>query len=183
MPAGSLGSLSFALALILVPTAAATRHGGDFNGDGKHDLPVGVPAESFRTATACGAVHVLFGSASGPSSNGALFLEASHLGASNDFLGNFGNALAIGDFDGDRIDDLAIGAPGETVGGKEGTGAVAVLYGTKKGLKAKRIQLWHENKKHVPDRAEDSEVFGEALAAGDFDVAEQGDRFGKAIGG
>jgi hypothetical protein len=43
-------------------------------------------------------------------------------------LGALGRALAIGDFDGDGIDDLAVGAPGEA-GQGSATGAVHLFYG------------------------------------------------------
>jgi FG-GAP repeat len=38
--------------------------------------------------------------------------------------------LPVPDFDNDGLGDLAVGAPGETVGGRAGTGAVSVVFGS-----------------------------------------------------
>jgi hypothetical protein len=56
----------------------------------------------------------------------------------------FGTALAIGDFNGDGIDDLAIGVPGEDVDGISNAGAVNVLYGSAGGLRSVDDQLWQQ---------------------------------------
>src|SRR5690606_17825016 len=54
----------------------------------------------------------------------------------------FGSALAVGDFNGDGYDDLAIGSPGERVNGIDGAGGVNILYGSATGLTAKNDQFW-----------------------------------------
>ena len=46
----------------------------------------------------------------------------------------FGASLAANNFNGDMFSDLAIGAPGETLAGQAGAGAVSVIYGTSTGL-------------------------------------------------
>jgi hypothetical protein len=74
-----------------------------------------------------------------------------------------------GDFNGDGFVDLAIGIPGENVGGIVGAGAVSVLYGGPAGVSARGDQFWHQNVESVPDDAETGDRFGESLAAGDFD--------------
>ena len=43
--------------------------------------------------------------------------------------GEFGRALAAGDFDGDGFADLAVGSPFETVQGLDDAGAATVLRG------------------------------------------------------
>jgi hypothetical protein len=104
----------------------------------------------------------------------------------------FGESLAVGDFDRDGIDDLAIGAPGDDALGNGGQqGSVAVLYGTPAGPAADGSQRWHQDVANVPGVAEENEWFGHALAAGDFDgdgaddvaVGVIGDRVGQVHAG
>jgi hypothetical protein len=52
-----------------------SREAGDFNGDGYADLAVGVYQESFPNLFQAGAVHILYGSASGLSTTGQNFFE------------------------------------------------------------------------------------------------------------
>ena len=53
--------------------------------------------------------------------------------------GRSGEAVAAGDFNGDGLLDLAIGAPGETPGSDPKSGLVSVFHGTTSGL-----ELWKE---------------------------------------
>ena len=48
---------------------------GDFNGDGRADLGVGVAGEAIGSASGSGAAHVLFGSASGVTGSGSLLFN------------------------------------------------------------------------------------------------------------
>lgn len=80
----------------------------------------------------------------------------------------FGFALAVGDFDGDGYDDLAIDVPGED-GAVNDQGVINVLYGSNSGLTAAGDQLWHQDSAYVEGTAELSDHFGKSLAAGDFD--------------
>ena len=40
----------------------------------------------------------------------------------------------VADFNGDGIDDLAVGVPGEDIGGTTNAGAVNIIYGSESGL-------------------------------------------------
>jgi hypothetical protein len=53
---------------------------GDFNNDGFADLAVGSPGESIGTKSKCGAIHVIFGSASGLTDSGAQFWHQNKAG-------------------------------------------------------------------------------------------------------
>src|ERR687898_198232 len=150
---------------------APTSLRADFNNDGSEDLAVGVPFESVGSIESAGAVNVLYGSAGGLSGAGSqLFTQDTPgvPGAAEDF-DQFGAALAAGDFNGDGFTDLAVGAPGESVGAIEAAGAVNVLYGSAGGLSGAGSQLFTQDTAGVPSAAEDFDFFGFALAAGDFD--------------
>src|SRR5262249_51443680 len=72
------------------------------------------------------------------------------------------------DFNNDGYDDLAIGVPDDSVNGHPAAGAVQVLYGRAGGLSATNNQLWHKDSPNILGDAEDNELFGSALACGDF---------------
>jgi len=139
----------------------------DFNGDGFTDLASGVPGDAFGA----GGVSVLYGSAAGVTAAGdQVWTQGSSGVPGGPRAGDgFGAALAGGDFDGDGYGDLAIGVPGEKVSGKDGAGAVNVLYGSAAGLTAGGSQLWTQQSGGVKGSAAKNENFGAALAAGDFD--------------
>jgi len=73
-------------------------------------------------------------------------------------------ASAGADFDNDGFADLAAGARFRSVGGADGAGSVGVLYGSSDGLTTARGQLFTQ----VAGADEQSDQFGSALAAGDF---------------
>jgi hypothetical protein len=73
------------------------------------------------------------------------------------------------DFNHDGADDLAIGAPHETVGSVVAAGAVHVLYGSTSGLTGTGSQVLTQDSPGVPGTAELGDTFGVALAAGDLD--------------
>lgn len=77
---------------------------------------------------------------------------------------NFGWSLAVGDFDHDLFDDLAIGVPGEAVNGVSRSGALFVAYGTSQGLSPG--QFWQQQFLGASNLTSDN--FAWALASGDF---------------
>ncbi len=144
---------------------------GDFDHDGHDDLAVGVPAEDIGGADDAGAVHILYGSGNGLTDAGNQIWDQGSPGIEgaieeNDF---FAFALASGDFDGDNYDDLAAGVPGEDVGDAGNAGAVNVIYGSGDGLAAAGDQIWDQDSPGVQGGAEAGDLFGNALAAGNFD--------------
>ena len=86
----------------------------------------------------------------------------------------FGGALAVGNFDGDLYQDLAIGIPEDTGGPilsrRAEAGTVAVIYGGPAGLSM--ANAWYISQPWTgsdPAVQEAGDHFGCALAAGDFD--------------
>jgi hypothetical protein len=146
------------------PTAAsaAVEVRADFNHDGADDLAVGAPFERVGSVTLAGAVSILPGSASGLTSvGGRLFTQVAGVPETDD---TFGFALAAGDFNHNGVADLAVGAPGETVGSADHAGAVSVLNGSAGGLTTVGGRLLTQ----VGGAVEPFDLFGVAVAAGDF---------------
>jgi FG-GAP repeat len=150
------------------PRATGTAPGrraapADLNADGFADLAVGAPGEDLGAfADDGGALHVLYGAASGLGPGADVFVQGSGgVGGTREHNDRFGSAVATGDFNGDGIVDVAVGAPGEAVASAVNTGAVNVLYGSAGGLTGGPV-LTQPN-------AEAGDLFGAALAAADFD--------------
>ena len=157
---------------------------GDFNGDGIADLAIGTVSQTVNGITNAGAVQILYGTSRTSSvQSGSVDPGLNGLTTTNDQLitqattglksaavanGNFGSALAVGDFNHDGIMDLAIGASGATVNGATGAGAVFILFGSHTGLKTTGGQMWTENSTNIAGTATAGDHFGAALAAGDF---------------
>lgn len=142
---------------------------GDFDGDGYDDLAIGVPFEDKGDEVNTGAVNIIYGSANGLTAEDDQIWDQDDFPASSAEPGDlFGYSLAVGDFDGDGYDDLAIGAPYEDWGSTGNAGAVNVLYGTSSGLSSADGQIWSQANSSIDDTDEESDSFGYALAAGDF---------------
>ena len=73
-----------------------------------------------------------------------------------------------GDFNGDGIGDLAVGAPGEDIGASTDAGVVHVMNGSAAGLTAAGSQYWNQNSAGIADAVEPGDGFGSTLSAGDF---------------
>jgi hypothetical protein len=145
---------------------------GDFDGDGAADLAMGTPLKDRAGGLDGGAVFVLYGSSpEGLVSEGFQCWDQDSPGVPGvvEEWDAFGHALAVGDFDGDGYDDLAVGVPYEDIGTEANAGAVNVLYGTAAGLTGYGSQLWYEDYNGLPGAAEAGDWFGFSLAAGDFD--------------
>ncbi len=145
---------------------------GDFDGDGNLDLAIGVPYEDYNTIKDAGMVHVLYG-ASGTLTTTAteIWHQASTgiVGSSTEAYDQFGNALAVGDFDGDGYEDLAVGVPGQKIGDDDNAGVVNVIYGSATGLIAAGNQVWRQGADSILGFPEAEDWFGYSLASADFD--------------
>jgi hypothetical protein len=134
---------------------------GSFNGTGGDDLAVGAPGEDVGGAVAAGAVNVFYATPGGLSGNSQTRVQG------NPELGDlFGSSLAAGFLDGDDDQELAAGAPGETVGGQQAAGAVNVFAGSANGLlMASSVLTQSPGSGGV---VEETDEFGAALASGPF---------------
>ena len=143
---------------------------GDFDNDGFAELAIGVPQETLGSIDAAGAVNVLYGRAEGLRGSGSQFFtqNSPRVGSVAELFDEFGSALAAGDFDNDGFDELAIGVPRES-SRLTSVGAVNVLYGRSTGLTGRSYQYFTQNSPGVWNTAESLDLFGGALAAGDFD--------------
>ncbi|MGD8598686.1 MAG: FG-GAP repeat protein [Anaerolineae bacterium] len=142
----------------------ATLATGDFDGDGRDDLAIGIPSEDDDFHHNSGLVTILYGTSSGLSAvDSQTWMQGlDGIGNAAEENDRFGSSLVAGDFNGDTYADLAVGVSGEDWGTIEAVGAVTVLYGSPDGLAATGNQVWFDANYEADD------VFGSALAAGDF---------------
>ena len=149
-----------------------TLAAADFDGDGADDLAAGVPFDNTRSIKNGGAVNVIYGSLTGLDSARSQIFDQLRLGVEVQ-AGNaqFGKTLITGDFNGDGLADLAVGASEETWERASQAGAVHIIYGDAGGLSAADSQIWRQSDRFIMggDLRNDGDRFGTALAAGDFD--------------
>ncbi|GIH25925.1 hypothetical protein Aph01nite_42350 [Acrocarpospora phusangensis] len=134
-------ALALGGAAALAPPALADAHSvtlhADFDSDGFADAAIGVPAENIGAIQDAGLVHVLYGGPGGLGSGGSQTFQQNSPGIDPGIMDDpgpetgdrFGAALAVGDVDGNSIEDLIIGVPGEDRGLTQDSGAIHVLFG------------------------------------------------------
>lgn len=144
---------------------------GDFDGDGYQDLAVASVMAGVEGVAAAGAVYVLRGSSAGLGLPNQVLWQGSPDSpdsAKEDDM--FGTTLAAGDFNGDGVDDLAVGIPFNDSAGSSDSGAVQVIYGSpERGLGyGPQLFLTQETTGFPGDSGPDHWM-GWGLAAADFD--------------
>lgn len=148
----------------------------DFDGDGHLDLAVGAPGEDVGAEVDAGTVVVFYGTAAGLRVQRAISItQGARLSGAPEVGDRFGSTVAVGDFDGDGYDDLAMGAPGETVEGQQSAGSVHVVYGSPSGLSSARHQAFVEPAGMQAGGPAAGDSFAAALAADDFDADGRSD--------
>ena len=148
---------------------------GDFDGDGFDDLAAGAPKKDGRSSTDAGIVAVFYGPLPKSPVERSEIWSQERLGELAEDNDNFGWSLAVGDFNRDGFDDLAVGAPFETTGSGRagsplipGAGEVNVIYGSSNGLTNVGDQVWNQESDGILGSGENNDQFGRALTAGDF---------------
>jgi FG-GAP repeat len=145
----------------------ATLALGDVDGDGRSDLAVGAPGEDVRRRNGAGSVNLLFGGGGSLGERNTVVDQSRSGVADAPERGDaLGSALAAGDLNGDGLDDLAIGARGETLRRSRRAGAANVVYGATGGLGSGGV-LWSQNSRGIAGAAERGDVL-----AGTVGVAE-----------
>jgi len=151
---------------------------GNFNGGTCDDLVIGVPEDVVEFFPRAGSVHVLYGSANGLVES--QFRTTFWSRADDDInpapasiqSAEFGSALAVGDFNDDGFDDLAIGAPDlqsvtSTGGVRENSGAVHILFGSSGPGLGEAGNLLLRRGLNLEGEPDEGERLGAVLAAGD----------------
>jgi len=149
-----------------------TLAAGDFDGDGRDDLAVGVPQETVSQQN-CGVVQILYGTDGGldDAGNQRWYQGGGGLQGGTEIGDQFGKTLATGDFNGDGYDDLAVGVPEEDFSEplRYAVGVVQVLYGSAAGLTATGNDWFDQDVAGIQDSSQQYDAFGWALASGDLD--------------
>ena len=128
----------------------------DFNGDNRDDLVMGCPGENVQVSTVqvsyAGAVNVIYGAPAGLTATGDSLWHQDVVGIAGVAVAgdSLGAALATGDFNGDGIDDVAVGA-----------------FGNANGLGA-ATQFLYRDTPGIADAAEASDTFGDGFTSGDY---------------
>ncbi len=145
---------------------------GYFDQNDRVDLAIGIPGETTSGQANSGVVYIVYQGVGGlMNTNEEVFYRGANGLTGAPAAGEqLGYALAAGDFNGDDIDDLAVGIPGNACAGHANAGSVMVLRGRNDydGLDAEGVSYWSQATVGILDNCEAGDRFGVALAAGSF---------------
>ncbi|GAA3647228.1 FG-GAP-like repeat-containing protein [Streptomyces chitinivorans] len=146
---------------------------GDIDGDGYGDLVLGDtpdPSQYREGGHRGGQITVWYGGPEGPDPDQrptVIHQDTPGVPGAAEANDAFGFSVSVGDADGDGYADVAVGAPGEDLGGLRDAGSVTVLYGSADGLTTTGSRSYHQDTSGVPGAAETDDRFGESVRLAD----------------
>jgi hypothetical protein len=149
---------------------------GDVNGDGYADLVAGAPYDRYvGTRRSAGTIVLLTGGPHGLRAARHQLLNEKRVNPGWRDGNGFGTALAITAVDGDRFDDVVVGAASERVGGLKRAGAAYLVRGSAHGLTTRHHQRITQATTGIPGALTAKAGFGTALWATSLDADRYGD--------
>lgn len=144
---------------------------GDLNADGYDDVIVSW-AWGGSQGDAGGSIVTYLGSDEGVHTGTAQVIDQDTPGVPGDDESSdyFGNAISIGDIDGDGHDDAAVSSYYESVGDAALAGSVTVFRGNLRGLSTNGVKVFHQGTTGAPGANEDNDHFGSAVRLADLDA-------------
>ncbi|WP_128380798.1 FG-GAP-like repeat-containing protein [Streptomyces cavernae] len=142
---------------------------GDINGDGYGDLVLSQhqdPDENYPVGHKGGQLAIWYGGPAGPDlaqTPTVIHQDTAGVPGAGETYDRFGATVSLGDINGDKFADVAVGAPGEDVGTKRDAGSVTVLYGSASGLTTTGAKTYTQDTSGVPGAAETYDGFGGAV--------------------
>ena len=143
---------------------------GRFNTTSFDALVIGVPFDSVTGVNSEGSIVVLYGNFFGGLSDvGSQIFHQNTPGVQDlaEHDDRFGMAVTTGDFDGDGVDDVGIGIPGENNNASLETGAGQVLYSRLGQLSTTDAQFGFGVRQ--PAKGIENMTLGRAVTSGDYD--------------
>jgi hypothetical protein len=128
------------------------------------EVVIGIPDHSISAELAQAGAVMLISDVDGQVFNALITQDSPDVPGVAEVGDSFGGALAVGDFDADGIDEVAVGAVGEDVQNPDAlaVGSVNIL-----DFDGDAMQLWLQDDL-APEQSEEFDNFGTALAAADF---------------
>ncbi|MGW6742988.1 FG-GAP-like repeat-containing protein [Streptomyces sp. NPDC055025] len=148
---------------------------GDINGDGYGDLVLGDhedPRSAKKAGHKGGQITVWYGGPNGPApaqKPTVVHQDTAGVPGTGETEDLFGSALAVGDINGDKYADVAVGVVGEDNGKARDSGSVTILFGSATGLKGSGAKTYTQNSAGVPGTDESYDAFGQSLRLTDLD--------------